>query len=301
MLEGRMALGLERRMEMSMTGRIPAGVARLAIATLALTGALATAGAAGAGAEVIYSNAASPLPGNVVSEAFEATQTGQFGGAVEFAGTARKATSISVVMSSWGCESGSWTGTPECKTTPGAKFKWPITLDINEIGPENSVGPLIASSTKTFGIPYRPSQNNKKCTGEAAGAWYDAASKECFHGKAVTLSFAVGRVTLPSRAILSIAYDTSDYGTEPQRSKSPACEPNCGYDSLNVGLTEPVNPESPAPVAPSVGTDPLPEDVFQNTDYAPYYCDGGAGGTGVFRLDAGCWTGYQPLFTVKAQ
>src|SRR6204780_1367720 len=156
-------------MEMSMTGRIPAGAVRLVVATLALMGALATAGAASAGAEVIYSNAASPLPGNVVSEAFEATQTGQFGGAVEFAGTARKTTSVSVVMSSWGCQSGSWTGTPECKTTVGAKFTWPITLDINELGPGGSVGPLIASSTKTFAIAYRPSQNNKKCTGEAAG------------------------------------------------------------------------------------------------------------------------------------
>src|ERR1700683_3424301 len=107
-------------MEMSMTGRIPAGVARLVMATLALMGALAIAGAASAGSEVIYSNAASPLPGNVVSEAFEATQTGQFGGAVEFAGTARKATSGAGVMSSWGGQRGSGAGKAGEQTTPGA-------------------------------------------------------------------------------------------------------------------------------------------------------------------------------------
>jgi hypothetical protein len=42
--------------------------------------------------------------------------------------------------------------------------------------------------------------------------------------------------------------------------------------------------------------------VFLNSATPAVYCDGGTGGTGTFRLDDGCWTGYNPLvrFTVKA-
>jgi len=275
------------------------------LATAGLLGV--AAGAASAEAEVIYNNFSSPLPGNVISEPFEAAQVAQFGGAVEFAGTARKGAQVIVMMSSWGCESGNWKGTTECKTAMGAKFAWPATLSVNAVGPGNTVGALIVSVTKTFNMPYRPSQNNKKCKnahGEPTGAWYDSSTKECFHGKEFRITFNLGKVALPTEAILSVSYNTSDYGAEPQRPKSPACETGsggCPFDSLNVGTTEPPNELSPTPVAPSVGTDPLTAAVYQNTGYAPYYCDGGAGGTGTFRLDEGCWTGYQPLFEVKAQ
>ena len=71
----------------------------------------------------------------------------------------------------------------------------------------------------------------------------------------------------------------------------------CPYDLINVGITDEKNP--PATV-PTVGTDPLPEDAYQNNHYPQFYCDGGAAGSGVFRLDAGCWTGAQVLFEVKA-
>ena len=49
----------------------------------------------------------------------------------------------------------------------------------------------------------------------------------------------------------------------------------CPYDSLNVGLTEPANPESPAPVAPSVGANPAPDAAYQDSQTAGNYCDGG--------------------------
>jgi hypothetical protein len=51
---------------------------------------------------------------------------------------------------------------------------------------------------------------------------------------------------------------------------------------------------------PNFGAFPLPEDAYLNGGSYPY-CDHGAGGTGTFRLDAGCWGGYQPSFEVKAQ
>jgi len=210
---------------------------------------------------------------------------------------------VSIGMSSWACEKGAWGGTPECTTAPGAKFSYPITLNINEEGPLGEVGPLVKSVTKTFSMPYRPSQNNVKCKnakGEPTGAWY-SMSKECFHGKYFKISFGLGTFKWPAKAIVSVAYNTSDYGAEPQRPKPCDAEAaGCFYDSLNVGLTEPPEEAHPTPVPPSVGTDPQPADAYQNTKYAPYYCDFGAGGTGTFRLDAGCWTGYQPLIEVKA-
>ncbi len=36
---------------------------------------------------------------------------------------------------------------------------------------------------------------------------------------------------------------------------------------------------------PSAGSDPNLGTVYENTNYAPYYCDNGAGGTDVFRID----------------
>jgi hypothetical protein len=288
-----------------MNGRIPARAGKLTGAILAAVAAMAiTAGAASAETEVVYNNLPASKPGNVVSEAFEATQTAQFGGAVEFAGTGRKNGSVTVGMSSWACEKGAWTGSTPCTTVMGAKFAWPVTLNINEVGPGNEVGALVKTVTSTFNMPYRPSQNNKQCKnekGEADGAWYNSRTKECFHGKYFTIVFHMGKFVWPAKSIISVAYNTSDYGAEPQRPKPCDAEAaGCFYDSLNVGLTEPPEEKHPTAVPPSVGTDPLPEDAYQNTKYAPYYCDGGLGGTGTFRLDAGCWTGYQPLIEVKA-
>jgi hypothetical protein len=288
-----------------MTGRIPARAGKFAGAMLAAVAALAiSAGAASAESEVVYNNTpAAPLPGNVVSQAFQATQTSQFGGAVELAGTARKNGGVTVGMSSWACQKGTWTGTPECITEMGAKSEWPITLSINQLGPFGEVGPLLKTVTKTFNMPYRPSESRFQCKnshGAPTGAYYFRG--QCFHGKYFRITFGLSKFVWPSKAIISISYNTSGYGTEPQGYET-ACAKSaagCFYDSLNVGLTEPPEEEHPTPVAPSVGSDPRSADAYQNTKYAPFWCDGGAGGTGTFRLDAGCWTGYQPLFLVKA-
>jgi hypothetical protein len=51
-------------------------------------------------------------------------------------------------------------------------------------------------------------------------------------------------------------------------------------------------------VLPSKNTSTIK--VLRRPVESAQYCDGGTGGTGTFRLDAGCWTGYQPAFQVKA-
>jgi hypothetical protein len=288
-----------------MIGRIPARASRAFAALLFACAALgATAAAASAETEVVYDNLPESNPGNVVSEAFEATQTSQFGGIVELGGTARRNGTVTFAVSSWGCQHGTWPGTPPCTTEPGARFAQSITLNVNEVGAGNEVGALLKSVTRTFNVPYRPSQNNRMCKnekGEPSGGWYDGHLHTCFHGKYFRIVFPVGKLNWPSKAILSVSYNTSDYGTTPQRPQPCNSEvQGCPYDSLNVGLTEPANEEAPTPVPPSIGSDPLAEAVYQNTQYAPYWCDHGAGGTGTFRLDQGCWTGYQPLIEVKA-
>lgn len=275
-----------------MTGKIPksVGAALTVMAILALS-------AATAGASTIYNNLPKPKPGNVVSVGFQATSTSEFGGQVEFAGTARSNPAVTVMMSSWGCQEGSWNG-GSCKTVPGATFSQPLTLNVYEVQGNNEPGAQVASVTQTFNIPYRPSAS-KKCTGEQAGEWSHAG--ECFNGKATQVTFNLGAVTLPSKAILSIAFNTSNYGAAPLGPQPCAAfvPSRCPYDALNVGTTEPANEEAPTPVNPSIGSDPLPAYDYVNSTYAAMYGSEPHGTIGTFSL-ANEWTGYQPLFKVKA-
>lgn len=243
------------------------------------------------GQTTIYNNIPNPLPGNDFSLAFEATQADQFGDQLQFAAGPRTLTTVTQGLSSWGCESGAWFD-GQCLTTPGATFSHPITLNIYNVGAGNAVGSVIASVTQTFAIPYRPSADNVNCTGANAGKWYHAASSTCFNGYATTITFnLVGLgIVVPNNVIYGIAYNTTHYGNPPV-GEAAACYTSsggCGYDSLNVLTTS---------AAPSVGVNPFPSDAYYSSETPSNYCDGGVGGTDVFRLDAGCWTGFKP--TVK--
>ena len=55
--------------------------------------------------EIIYNSIPFPLPGNVDSLGYEATQTVEFGNAITFGGTLRQLGTITVVMSNWAKES----------------------------------------------------------------------------------------------------------------------------------------------------------------------------------------------------
>jgi hypothetical protein len=262
--------------------------------TITLALVLVVGAASHAFGQTIYNNIPTPLPGNNPSVAFEATQADQFGDQLQFAAGPRTLTTVVQGMSSWGCQSGHWyDGT--CSTTPGATFSHPITLNIYNVGPLNSVGSLIASVTQTFAIPYRPSADNVNCTGANAGKWYHAPSATCFNGLATTITFnLVGMgIVVPNKVVYGIAYNTTHYGNPPV-GESAACytsSAGCGYDSLNVLTTS-------AP--PSVGINPFPSDAYYSSETASNYCDGGAGGVDIFRLDAGCWTGFKPTVRFNA-
>src|SRR5260370_545737 len=116
---------------------------------LSIPVALVISSGAGAVNTSIYNNIPSPQPGNVPSVGFEAT--------------------VTVLMSSWGCQTGHWTS-GDCLTTLGATFSVPITLNVYAVGAGNAPGSKLITSTQTFNIPFRPSAS-PSCTGGDAGKW----------------------------------------------------------------------------------------------------------------------------------
>jgi len=217
--------------------------------------------------------------------------------------------------------------TDPCVTTPGATFTEPITLNIygapslGESAPQGTLinpGALIASDTQTFTLPYRPSADPNFATdclpdvtpsspiSSFNGTWYDPALSPttglpigCLNGLLANIQFNFGHVTLPDSVVYGISYNTSDYGF-PADGYSPPChatQQGCGYDSLNVALSN----ENPGP---SVGSDPNPGTIYWDSTYAGFYCDGSFG-VGVFRLDSPgtgnqCWSPYIPAVQFNA-
>jgi hypothetical protein len=255
----------------------------LGAALLLITGSVVFAPSALAtppNTQVVYDSTETPLPGNDVSEAFEATSAAEIGNLVAFApGTSRSISQVNVTLSSWACQTG---GGATCVTTPGSTFATPITLNIYNVGAGNAVGSLITTVTQTFNVPFRPSADPVQCASRPI-AWYSAADNRCYAGLANNISFNLGGVTLPDSVIYGVALNTSHHGYHPLGETTSCYATGCGYDSLNIGLTE-AN-------GPSVGSDPLPGTLYQNTTFAGFYCDGGAAGDSVFRLDSNppCW------------
>ena len=109
------------------------------------------------------------------------------------------------------------------------------------------------------------------CTG---GRWFNATNSTCYNGYATPIAFSFTGVSVPANIIVSVAYNTSHYRYAPY-GESHACSTSsagCRYDSLNIGLIE---------TAPTTGSDPTPNAVYQNSPYGSEYCDSGAGGTAV--------------------
>ncbi len=116
-------------------------------------------GPALAAAPTVYRNIPTVLPGNVASQAFEATSTSEFGDLIQLAAGERTRVNlpVTVVMSSWGCETG---GNATCTTTPGATWNQDLTLNIysvKDVAGTPTVDALLLTKTQTFAIPYRPS------------------------------------------------------------------------------------------------------------------------------------------------
>jgi hypothetical protein len=243
-------------------------------------------GATQALGQVIYDSTVNPQPGNLPSVGPEAYAFKELGDNITFAGTARNPKNVTVTMSSWGCQSGTWISA-NCVTTPGSTYSIPITLNIYNAG-SPTPGTPIATKTQTFAIPYRPSSDNFNCTG---GRWYQVTTGTCFNGLASNITFDLSslNILLPNSVVYGITYNTSHYGPNPI-GESAACYTSsggCFYDSLNIAL-------APAVVT---GSKSFPDTLYWNNFYAGNYCDNGLDGTNTFRLDSStdaCWTGLVP-------
>lgn len=285
-----------------------------AMATALLLGTLFVAGLPGISAAfvptiAIYDGYPEQLAGSYPSLGFQATSTFEFGDHVSFAGNVRDLTTVEILLTNWACENDfSWNGsawvadrtsTEACETTPGSSYEHPLTLNLYQVdnsGADPAVGALIASKTITATIYFRPSWDSVNCTAAGGtpdtdvpfgGRWYDTVTSTCVHGynQTVIFDFSGDDITLPDEVIWGIAYNTNTYGAAPIGAPGP-------YESLNVAA---------APFGPVVGTDVETDTTFLDSTWSGNYCDNGSGGTGTFRRDAGCWTGYTPVsrFTVE--
>lgn len=283
-----------------MTRRTIIVVAIAAAALVAPTSAFAAKGGGHGGggggtggspsASVAYNSIPAALPGNVSSLGFEATRTSEFGDLVGVADSSvgKTAKSVSVVLSSWACESGSWTD-GSCETTPGSNFVVPMTARLYSA----DLGTVLAVKTQLVTVPYRPSAD-PTCTDQHK--WLNAADGICYNGLASTVTFNFdpkSAPALPASVAWTVSFSTSTAGPEPLGTgtvcyTSPG---GCAYDSLNVGAqTFPV----------TAGSD-TEADTVLNSDWSGAYCDALTAVLGQLQQDAGCWTGYRPLATIRTK
>ena len=270
-------------------------VAQLAAVVLLAGGAMGLL-AGTAGAELIYKNMPThrQLYG---AEGFQCCGTSSFGGEVTFAGSNRSSPTITAALLSFACEQGS---NETCKSKPNASFSWPMTLEIYEPGAGDEVGSLITRVTSAFKIPYRPSASPHcpEVEGYAKGF-----GPHCVIASAKDINFTLKGFTLPNTAIIAIAFNTESYGTTPTGMEGPENSLNVTVNvSYECTQENPTTHECEAyaelPTAPSVGSDPLPEQVFQSTVYAPAACGGVEGS---FGASGPCWKYAQPAFEVRAR
>jgi len=245
---------------------------------------------------VVYSSIPKPLKA-VASIGFEATQALEFGDGVNLTHRG-KLQRVRYVLSSWGCQSGHW-NSGDCVTSGTPTFPVPITVNVYAVDNTKTsrVGNLLATQTKTFNVPYRPSSDHVRCPdGERFYSQVDAA---CVHGLAnvIVFDFTGPRPNLPPQTIVSLVYNTSHYGPHPIGQTAPCYTSSggCGYDSLNVSADGTGGP---------IGSPVDPNSVFDSFTQAVDYCNP-ALGIG-FRIDTGCvpgpitgWNLNHPQFEVR--
>jgi len=248
----------------------------IALGLLSFGGGIAANAAVPAGNAVVFDATVTPLPGNLPSVGFQATQTAEFGDLVQLAGTNRVLRSATVTMSDWALASTYGSTSPT--------WTHPITFNVYNVDNSGSVpalGALIKSVTQTQTIPWRP-EADPTCS--TPTAWRSTADNKCYNGFAFNLTFDLSSIgTVPNEIIYGIAYNTNTWGANPIGQPGP-------YESLNVGLNS---------ASPTTGTDVEPDAVFWNTQTAGNYFDGGGAGVGTFRRDAN-WAPYTPAVSLTA-
>ena len=230
-----------------------------ALRSLPVAAALAATLAGPASADVIYDNLPNPMPGNVTSQGYECCQVSEYGDAVGFGGSARSLTTVTVLLSDWA------TYSTYANNQNYNSAGWTANLTLNLYADDaGAPGALIASRTITPVITWRPETNG--CDGNGDG-YTSSVDGGCYHGIAQLVTFDFTGTTVPDDLIFGLAFNTSNYGSDPTGVNGP-------YDSLNFGDGDDLA---------SVGTDIDPDSAYVNS--AGYGLTDGQ--PGVFGKDSG--------------
>jgi hypothetical protein len=267
--------------EKEMNGMIPASRTRLATVAVAIAvGALVMSATASAlRSTVVYSNL-NTVPSTVNKLPNQDTYSAApfefpFGGEVAFTARPGVIKSLTTQVDSFTCEHGIY-NLENCYTAkPTKKFSYELTADIYEVTAEGTPGALVASSTEKFKIRYRPT-TNVSCPSTPEGRGFGVNCDVGGYLQTITFKRFAPAAVLPEKAIIEITNTASDSSS----------------DVVNVGMQTSYKEwdgefvgEPPADEgAPSIGTDPLPEDAIVRGELA----EGG-------------WAGYQPVFQVLAK
>ena len=259
-----------------MSERISARLAKLAAPMLVAIGCLAMAAGASASNEVAYNNlnTVAPTVNGLPNEDTYSLDYEYFeaGGQVELANTTgHVAKALTTQLDNFTCEHGVYS-LENCYTAkPKHKMSMAWTANIYAVGAENTVGALLSSSTATFKLHYRPT-TNVTCPATSEGKGFGA---NCDVGgllQTVTFKHFSPATPLPSKVIILL------------KNACGACEGkpvNAGLQASYKEYSGGEFKEEPAANGgvPTVGTDPLPSDVYI-----------------VGALNTENWTGYQPVF-----
>lgn len=179
-------------------------VQRATVKPIALTVLLLAAGSSWALlASTLYDSIPGPLPPNVPSLGYQATQTSEFGDLIQFAGTSRTLTQVKLAMSDWALAS----DYPSFPGSSGPTWNHPLTLNLYNVdnsGANPAPGTLIATRTQTFAIPWRPPAD-PTCPG---GTAWRSSDGNCYSGFAFTVAFDFTGVSVPNQIIYGVAYNT---------------------------------------------------------------------------------------------
>jgi hypothetical protein len=264
-----------------MNGKIPVSRTwRLAVVSVIAVTALAmTAAAASAAGKVVYSDL-NTVPAIVNGHPNQDTYSAApfefpFGGIVEFSHRPGVIKSMIVQVDSFTCEHGVYQ-LENCFTPHlGKKFPYQLTASVYEVGAGNKLGALVASSTESFKIPYRPT-TNVSCPTTPEGKGFGVNCDVGGYLATIKFKHFSPAAVLPERAIVMFTDTESD-------------NPN---DVVNIGMQTSykewngefvAEPPLEGGVA-SVGVIPFPEDAYVRGE-----------------LQEAGWVGYQPVFQVLAK
>jgi hypothetical protein len=240
--------------------------ARIRFGRIAWVGAIAAAmawlsiAAATANAGVAYNNLNTvPTTVNGLPDQdtySEASFRFPFGGAIELAPGRVK--SLTVDLDSFTCEHGVYS-LENCLTLKHKKFSYGLTADIYTITGAGQPGELIASSTRRFKLPFRPT-TNVSCPATSEGKGFGA---NCDVGGFLT-KVAFKRFTpaavLPSRVAILFTATPADNPNDPVN-----IGVQTAYKEYNSSLAEPFVSEPPLDGGiPAVGSDPFPSEAYVN-------------------------------------